>query len=349
LSLALLLGAVNAACVNPRPAPEPLSPAVAGDAPAQVWTTRAGRRLTGRVAVNDGTIYGAGVDRKVYAIDLTTGQIQWGSRLSGLLASGVLVSGDAVYAGSSRPDGRVYALDRATGRRIWRTATGPVGAPLALTAGVLIAATQRGDVIGLDPKTGAVRWRRRLGVSRVAPVPVGDSALFVATVDSLFRVTAAGVVTHRAASPGTIVSPSIPFQGSLVAGTTDSLIVALAPDDLREEWRIRVDAPVLGSPAASGDTLFAVSRRGTLYRIVTDSPPEVERIVELEWPVTAPVTVLHGEILLGGADGAIRALRPDGSEVWRIQVARQVELGPLPLDDGMVIIGGDGDLHRYRQ
>jgi len=45
----------------------------------------------------------------------------------------------------------------------------------------------------------------------------------------------------------------------------------------------------------------------------------------------------------------LRDLRPDGSEAWRIQLSLPVELGPLPLDDGMVAVGGNGDLHRYRR
>ena len=82
----------------------------------------------------------------------------------------MLVSGDTVYAASSRPEGKVYALDAHTGRRLWRTTTGPVGAPLALVDGMLVAETQRGEVFGLDPRDGTVRWRRSSGVSRIPAV-----------------------------------------------------------------------------------------------------------------------------------------------------------------------------------
>jgi hypothetical protein len=150
-------------------------------------------------------------------------------------------------------------------------------------------------------------------------------------------------------SPGTIVSPWVFYRGSLVAGTTDSQVVAIDPADLRSRWSVQVDAPVLGSPAAAGDTLYAASRRGTLYRILPGDLPKAERVVELDWPVTAPVSVVDDQILLGGADGAVRALRPDGTEIWRVQLWRPVELGPVALEDGLLAIGGNGDLHRYRQ
>ena len=351
LSLALLLGSVNAACA-PAPAapaafvPEPSS----GAAPAQVWRAKAGRRYTGRVVVAGETIYAGSVDRKVYAVDLASGQLRWSSRLGGLIGGGVLVVGDTVYAASGRPEGKVYALDAHTGRRLWRTTTGTVSAPLALVEGMLVAETQRGEVFGLDPAAGTVRWRRIVGFSRIPAVPADSGTLVVATIDSLFRLNARdGKVVRRARSPGAIVSPWLEHRGLLVAGTTDSTVVAIAPGDLRPRWRAALDAPVLGTPAAQGDTLYAASRRGTLYRIAPDSVPVAARIVELDWPVTSSVTVLDGLVLLGGADGTLRALRADGSEAWRVQLSWPVELGPLPLADGMVAVGGDGDLHRYRR
>lgn len=369
----LLLGGVNAAC-RPGPfAPPTVMPIASAGAPAQVWRSNVGRRFTGRMVVRGATVYGGGLDRKVYAIDLGNGQPRWSSRLGGLIGGGVLVSGDTVYAASSRPDGRLYALDARTGHRLWRTATGPVGAELALIDGVIVVETQLGEVLGVSAATGDVRWRRRLGVARTPATPADSGTLIVATVDSLFRLRVQdGGVVRRRASPGAIVSSWIAHRGALVAGTTDSLMVAIDPDDLRTRWRATLDAPVLVSPAASGDTIYAASRRGTLYRIVADSavaadartaadstafgaadgsaPPvsiPASAIAELRWPVTAPVTMLDGLVILGGADGTLRALRPDGREAWRIQLQWPVELGPLRLDDGMLAIGGHGDLHRY--
>jgi outer membrane protein assembly factor BamB len=351
LSLALLLGSVNAACAPAPAAPAALAPEPSSAAaPAQVWRAKAGRRYTGRVVVAGETIYAGSVDRKVYAVDLASGQLRWSSRLGGIIGGGVLVVGDTVYAASGRPEGKVYALDAHTGRRLWRAKTGTVSAPLALVDGTLVAETQRGEVFGLDPAAGTVRWRRIVGFSRIPAIAADSGTLVVATIDSLFRLsTRDGKVVRRARSPGAIVSPWLEHRGLLVAGTTDSGVVAIAPDDLKPRWRAALDAPVLGTPAAQGDTLYAASRRGTLYRIAPDSVPVAAPIAELDWPVTSSVTVLDGLVLLGGADGTLRALRPDGSEAWRLQLSWPVELGPLPLDDGMVAVGGDGDLHRYRR
>lgn len=350
LSLAVLLGSVNAACVNFRPPPAPLASSASGDAPTPVWSSRAGRRLTGMVGVQENTLYAGGMDRKVYAVNLISGEVRWSVRLSGMVTGGVLVSGDTVFVASSRPEGQVHALRRADGKRIWRVSPGPIAAPLALVQGLLVAETQRGEVMGLEPGTGKIRWRRRVGVARIAATAAGDGAILVSTTDSLLRVSLAdGKVTHRAPSPGTIMAAWLPHRGALLAGTTDSQVVALRPADLGRLWSVAVDAPVLGSLAAIGDTLFLATRVGTIYRVDPDSEPRAKRIVMLDWPVTAPVTVFRGQLLVGGADGTIRALRPNGSEAWRLRVWRPVELGPVALADGLLAFGGDGDLHRYRR
>jgi outer membrane protein assembly factor BamB len=325
-------------------------PEASPGAPAQVWRAKTGRRFTGRLVVAGQTIYGGGMDRKVYAVDLESGQQRWASRLGGLIGGGVVVAGDTVFAASSRPEGKVYALDGATGRRLWRTRTGPVNAPLALVERVLIVETQRGEVMGLEPDSGTIRWRRAVGVARIPAVPTDSGTLIVATIDSLFRLSAKdGKILRRGVSPGVVVSPWIAHRGFLVAGTTDSLVVGVDPDSLETRWRVTLDAPVLASPAALGDTLYAASRRGSLYRITGEPVPQAERVAELDWPVTAPVTATDGLILLGGADGTLRALRPNGTEAWRLQLRWPVELGVLVLDDGMLAVGGDGDLHRYRR
>ena len=349
MSLALLLGSVNAACVNFRPPPVPIAASAAGDAPTPVWTARAGGKLTGTVEVEDNTMYGGGMDRKVHAVDLTSGEVRWSTRLSGMVVGGVLLAGDTVFAASSRPEGRIHALHRATGKRIWRVSADPIAAPLAMIGGMLIAETQRGDVLALDPTSGKQRWRRRVGSARGPATPAGPGHLLISTTDSLFRLSLGdGKITHRVRSPGTVVA-WLPHGGALLAGTADSQVVSIRPTDLHRNWTVGVDAPVLGAPAILGDTLFLATRTGSVYRIDLASEPHAERIANLEWPVTAPITILRGQIILGGADGTIRALRPDGSEIWRVRVWRPVELGPVPLADGLLAIGGNGDLHRYRR
>ncbi len=71
-------------------------------------------------------------------------------------------------------------------------------------------------------------------MARTAAVPAGEGGALVATTDSLFRLeTGDGRITHRARTPGTIVSSVLQQGDALIAGTTDSLVVSISPDDLQ--------------------------------------------------------------------------------------------------------------------
>jgi outer membrane protein assembly factor BamB len=125
-----------------------------------MWRSKASRRFTGQLVLAGETIFGGGMDRKVVAVDLLTGQQRWTSRLGGIIGGGVVVGGDTVFAATTRPEGKVSALEGKTGRRVWRTTTGPVNAPLALIGSTLVAENQKGEVFALNAATGDIRWRR---------------------------------------------------------------------------------------------------------------------------------------------------------------------------------------------
>ena len=139
------------------------------------------------------------------------------------------------------------------------------------------------------------------------------------------------------------------MRGSLVAGTTDSQVVALNPANLALNWSVKVDAPVLDAPAAKGDTLFVATRRGTLYRIAPGGASP-RRAGGASWTGRSPrrSPSWTGRSSSAAPMASFAPSRPKGTELWRVQLWRPVELGPVALDDGIIAIGGAGDLHRYR-
>ena len=348
-SVVVLGMSVNAACINYRPPPTPVADALAGDPPERVWRLHAGRGISAPVSVEGGRAYAAGADRKVYAIDLDSGRVAWNRRLSGAALGGVLSHDSTLFVATARPEGRVFALDKATGRQRWRASVGEVGAPLAWAGGLVLAATRRGDLVALDAARGRPRWRKRLGSIRSAPVLADSGTVVVATVDSLFRVSIAnGHVTHRRALPGSTLRGWLPLGEALAAVTTDSTVIGIRRDDLTSLWEAHADAPLFGAPALRGDTMYVVSRIGTLYRIPPGAPEGMSVVTRLRWPVTSGVSVVDGHLVIGGADGILRALDGEGREVWRVALWRPIDVDPLPLDDGFLAVGGNGDFHRYR-
>ena len=251
---------------------------------------------------------------------------------------------------TDRPNSRVVALSIVDGKRLWERDVGKPSAPITVVNGRILVPTHRGRLFGLESRTGKVAWERRLGHSRAPVVRIGPDTVVVATMDSIIFLTAReGQVVKRIASPGAIVGGWAQSGHLLIAGTTDSLLVGLSPSELETAWSLKLDAAVLERPTVYGDTAYVVSRSGTLYRVALGPDPRAMVIAALQWPVTTPPVRFRNWLLVGGADGVIRAIDDAGVEAWRLAVWQPVRMSPVVLTDGILAIGGRGDFSRYHQ
>ena len=152
------------------------------------WATEVGSGANGLVEatplVAGGVIYGTTAWSKVFAVDARTGRTRWEwdpgivrggaqaggpSLCCGPVNRGVALFEGKVYAGLL--DGRLVALDAATGRVVWAVQTTPLGADYSITAaprvvkGKVIVGTSgaefgvRGFVSAYDANTGQRAWR----------------------------------------------------------------------------------------------------------------------------------------------------------------------------------------------
>lgn len=104
------------------------------------------------------------------------------------LSAPPVIGGGRVYVMDS--DARVSALDTQGGGQIWRATTRDkddrstnVGGGIALADGVVIAATGRAELVGLDAASGAERWRQRLPAPARSAPTVADGHIYVTTID----------------------------------------------------------------------------------------------------------------------------------------------------------------------
>lgn len=342
-------GLVNAACTYVRPIPDaPLAADTTHPAPlTQRWLARVNQGFLGPMAQRGDTLIGSGYDRRVIAMDLATGRKLWEVRLNGGAAAGVVGTGDTIYAASDRPDGSVQAMDRRTGDVFWRRRhTGRIALPLLVADSFIVVAPSTGNVLALDRAHGEVRWVHRMA-SLAAPPEAGmPGELVVATGDSVYRLALAdGKEVAAVPAPGPVTAPWVRTDSLLILATGSGIVAAIRVADLSVAWRVEVDGPVLVPPAISGDTVWIVTQGGHLFRIPL-SDHTVDRFAGIADPVTAPPLPWRRWVLVGMADGTLRALAPDGIEAWRVAVGRPLVEPPIVLADGFVIAGGRGDVHR---
>jgi outer membrane protein assembly factor BamB len=154
--------------------------------------------------VDGDRVYVAGADGKLFCLDVKSGAIQWQKdyvkdygadrrkwAFDWGFASAPLVDGGLLIAlVDGRPDAKIVAFDKMTGRELWRALTVDedlgVAQPIIITAGGTrqLIIWYPGAVAALNPETGAVLWKQpyKVGGSMTVAIPVKhESQLFFST------------------------------------------------------------------------------------------------------------------------------------------------------------------------
>lgn len=160
-----------------------------------VWTVEGPQNPATGVAVQDGTVYVPydGGDLVVY--DATTGDERWRAETGFRTADDPtppspglpLVDDGTVYVTSNGFSGSATeAFDAATGAQQWIAPVGDFsGSAPALANGVVLVGSDSGELLGLDPTTGAERWRANvpgkvhIDLNQESPPLIGNGWIFL--------------------------------------------------------------------------------------------------------------------------------------------------------------------------
>ncbi|HUP66895.1 MAG TPA: PQQ-binding-like beta-propeller repeat protein, partial [Sphingomicrobium sp.] len=134
--------------------------------------------------VTGGLVIAGARDGNVYGIDLQTGAERWReTHDGGSWILGLADDGKTFYSGSGSAL-IVQAADIATGKEVWRTATGnALFGGLAKAGSVLVSNGSNGNLFGFDSATGAQLWRFRLADMALASPLVTTGAVFTGSDD----------------------------------------------------------------------------------------------------------------------------------------------------------------------
>lgn len=118
----------------------------------------------------------------------------WAVPLEGKVSARPVLADGMLYAGDE--DGKVYALDAATGRTKWTYDAGSrKEASPAVADGTVYAGCKDGSVYALDAATGRVKWKFFTGFGVYSTPVVADGVVYFGTADG--RVYAVAAVTGK--------------------------------------------------------------------------------------------------------------------------------------------------------
>jgi len=266
-----------------------------------------------------------------------------------------------VYAAGS--DGKVVALDAASGRQVWSvTVDADIAAGVGADAATVVVASARGTVFAFDAATGKQRWKVKASTEVLSAPAVGSGVVVVRSMDNKIvaydvesgerrwgvQRTAPALVLR--AAPGIVINDGVAFialpAGRLLAintatGTARWDAPIAEPRGATELERV---ADVSGMPALLGREVCATAYQGRIACVDTGNG-------SLRWAreFSADVGPAMDQRYVFAADelGSLAGFSRDtGGSLWRSAALRGRGLS-APVSFGRAVVVGDkeGYLH----
>lgn len=235
----------------------------------------------GGITVTDGTAY-IGTGDPLYAVDAATGEPQWSfTAPGGVIAPPTVEAGriyvwsgaDTVYALDRHTGRQEWTFDTIEGG-FWRPA-------LAVTEEVVSASAPDGRLYALDAASGTEQWHVELSTPGTEPTVVDDTIYLgtrelVSALDAhdgsekwRFEVSMAEEV--KEALPDVLVPSPALVDETVYVGGPDGTVYALAAETGEPHWQFETDSPVLTAPTVADDTVYVGCLEDYVYAISTDS------------------------------------------------------------------------------
>lgn len=229
----------------------------------------------------------------------------WENNEGALLEFPPVMSGKRIF--QLADNGILSAIDKSTGRTIWKRDLGALSASTPAVVGDRVYATvlsrtggEGGRIAALNAKTGAIVWSRDLP-SRSESSPMVDKGKVIfgsedGTVYALRTTNGSTVWTYHAG--GAVKASPTLFKGILYFGDYSGNVQAISERTGRRIWVVGSEGAPLGS--------------GTFY---------------------STAAVAYGRVYLGNTDGRIYAYEAaTGRLAWAVQTGAYVYASPAVTD-----------------
>lgn len=232
-----------------------------------------------------------------FATDLS-GKVLWKVRFAGFdpgqypfgyAPSPVLYRNLVIVAAESESERSLVALERATGKEVWRTPrtthTSYSTPSIGFVAGRDQLLMSGGDQItGYDPATGKQIWTAPGTAAATCGTAVWEGDIVIASggfpKSNTTAVKADGSGKVVWSVPQKLYEQSLmAYQGHVYALLGNGMLYCWRTADGKEMWRQRLLGPVSASGVAAGGHIYWANERGTLY-VFKANPEKLELVAE---------------------------------------------------------------------
>jgi outer membrane protein assembly factor BamB len=276
--------------------------------------------------------------------------LRWSFQAKDSIESSAAIVGGTVYVGSM--DASLYAVDLATGKQIWRYATG--GAVEESSPCVCSGLVYIGDLNGLfhavDAATGKARWTFKAGAEiRSSPICTGDRIYFGSYDQNLYCLSArTGALIWKYTTGGPVhCSPAIADGHAYISGC-DATFRAIDAATGKQSFAMDLGAYTGASAAVLeghayvgtfGNEVLCLNLRSRAPQWTYSHPTR-------SFPYYSSAAVTDDRVVLGGRDKMVHCLeRSTGKEIWTFRTQARVESSPLITGNRVFIGSNDGHLY----
>lgn len=259
----------------------------------EVWRVDTGQRLSAGVGAGPNLVVVATAKGDVLAFD-GSGKAVWTARVSSEVLAPPVVSGERVYVRSG--DGRIHALEAATGKRLWMYQRTTPALTVRSAAGMLVdrnglfAGFGGGKLVALDTANGLAAWEATVAQPRGA--------------SELERIAD---VTSTPVTDGQLVCAAA-FQGRVAC------------------FDVNTGNPVWGRELSSfsgvaldARNLYVTEARGAVHALDKASGASVWKQDKLAFRQLSAPLVQRGYVVVGDLQGYVHVLsREDGHFAARV-------------------------------
>jgi len=269
----------------------------------------AGVAIYGTPAVSGDLVYIGGYNGKIYAFNSSSLATRWIYPREGNLqpiVGGLVVAQGKVYFSCS--DGKVYALDAATGDRQWEFETGDkIWSTPAIDGNTLFIGSFDNKLYALDATDGSQKWAFKTGGAIVSTPLVHDNTVYIGSFDRyLYAVDAIdGSLRWKFMSENWFWAKPVAYNNTVYAGSLDGKVYALDVRNADKVAEFNLESPISSSPVVVNSSIIFATQEGVIYSIDTGSN-ELKRLADIEAEVYGPLYASEGVVYIHTQDLTLR-------------------------------------------
>jgi eukaryotic-like serine/threonine-protein kinase len=289
------------------------------------------------------------------------------------IRSSIAISKGILYVGSR--DGKLYALDIATEKKIWDFQAGSwIDTSPAVVAGVVYFGSNDGNLYALNAFTGQTLWQFATKFPIKSSPAVAGGKVYFGTDDNLiFAVDAISGKKIWSVETGNYVVSSPVVSGGLVyTGGSDSYFYALDARNGRIHLKFSANKSVTSSAVVADGVVYFITNSGTLLAIKGDArnwpfenwikpkwnilyvyslapaPPSTSGylwFVDLKGISSSSPTISNGDLFVGAGNRVFSIDIQKRSQHWATAVGGEINSTPVVVGNHVYISCEDGNLY----